>query len=367
MVLDAEDRLVLDRDAAVGAVEQADVGFDHGVGQAVAVHGEAVVHRHDLDLAGRQILDRMVGAVVALLHLDRLGAERDGQHLVTQADAHQRLAAGDQLLDLGHSVFAGRGRITRTVRQDHAVGIAGQDVLGRGGGRNHGDLGARRGQGAQDVALHAIVHDHDILVGRFHARIAGGPFPHALVPVEGLQGRGVLGQVQADQAGPGLGLGHQGLQVELAVRVVGDDGVGRALVTDDLGQGAGVHARQADHAAALHPGVQISTRAPVGRIGGDVAEDGAARRGARAVADLLHVLDVDADIADVGEGEGQDLAHVGGVGQDFLIARHGGVEDHLAEGRADGADADTLQDGAVSEREDASGAGQNLGRHGAGS
>ncbi|MNT00812.1 hypothetical protein D3C72_1352560 [compost metagenome] len=326
-----------------------------------------MVHRHDLDLARGQVLDRVVGAVVALIHLDGLGAQGDGQHLMAQADAQDRLAAGDQLLDFRHGVGAGRGRVARTVGQDHAVGIAGQDVLGRGRRRHHGDLHAGRGQGAQDVALHAVVDDHHRLGAGFRLGVAGRPVPDALGPFKGLGRRGVLGQIQADQALPVARLGHQGVQVELALGVVGDDGVRGALVADDLGQGAGVHTGQADHAARLHPAVEAAGGAPVGRLGRNVAEYGAAGRALGRRADLLDVFVVHADVADVGEGEGQDLAHVGGVGQDFLIARHRGVEDHLAEDRADGADADALQDSAVSEREDASGAGQNLGRHGAGS
>ena len=36
----------------------------------------------------------MVGAVVALVHLHGLGADRDAEHLVAEADAEGRHAAG---------------------------------------------------------------------------------------------------------------------------------------------------------------------------------------------------------------------------------------------------------------------------------
>ena len=52
----------------------------------------------------------------------------------------------------------------------------------------------------------------------------------------------------------------------------------------------------------------------------------------------LGVLAVGADVADVGEGEGDDLAGVGGIGQDLLVAGHGRVEADLAHGRAGGAE-----------------------------
>ena len=145
---------------------------------------------------------------------------------------------------------------------------------------------------------------------------------------------------------------------------MGDHGVGRALVSDDLGQGAGVHPGQTHDAAPLHPVVETGVRAIVGRIGRNVAEDGAPRRGVGPAAHLFDVFDIGPHIADVREGEGQDLAHVGRVGQDLLIARHGGVEDHLAQGRSDRPDSDSLKDRAVCKRENACGARKNLGRHG---
>ena len=53
----------------------------------------------------------------------------------------------------------------------------------------------------------------------------------------------------------------------------------------------------------------------------------------------LLILRVGARVADVRIGQGDDLAQVGGVGQDLLVARHGSIEHHLTDaqtGRADG-------------------------------
>ena len=60
--------------------------------QAVAIDGEAVIHRGDLDLAGGEVLHRMVRAVMALMHLARGAAEREPQHLMAEADAEHRQA-----------------------------------------------------------------------------------------------------------------------------------------------------------------------------------------------------------------------------------------------------------------------------------
>ena len=63
------------------------MGLNDDLGKAVSIHCETMVHRNDLNLARRQILYRMIGTVMALFHLDRRGPQRQGQHLVTQADA----------------------------------------------------------------------------------------------------------------------------------------------------------------------------------------------------------------------------------------------------------------------------------------
>src|SRR5262249_17438278 len=65
----------------------------------------------------------------------------------------------------------------------------------------------------------------------------------------------------------------------------------------------------------------------------------------------LSVLPIGADIADVREGEGDDLSGVGGVGQDLLVAGHGSVEAHLTDGRASGAEAVTGNHRAVRQHE----------------
>ena len=43
----------------------------------------------------------MIGAMMALMHLARSAAEREGEHLVAEADAEDRLAGVDELLIAG--------------------------------------------------------------------------------------------------------------------------------------------------------------------------------------------------------------------------------------------------------------------------
>src|SRR6478735_890331 len=99
MVLHREHRPVLQRDAAIRAIEQREVCLLNILWQRFLIHRETVVHRGNLDLARGQILHRMVRAVMALMHLHRLTADGDAEHLVAEAYAEGRRARVDQLFD----------------------------------------------------------------------------------------------------------------------------------------------------------------------------------------------------------------------------------------------------------------------------
>jgi hypothetical protein len=61
----------------------------------------------------------------------------------------------------------------------------------------------------------------------------------------------------------------------------------------------------------------------------------------------LHVLGVNAVITDQRVGHGDDLAVVGRIRQDLLVAAHGGVEDDLADGLARAGERAAVKYGAV--------------------
>ena len=65
----------------------------------------------------------------------------------------------------------------------------------------------------------------------------------------------------------------------------------------------------------------------------------------------LDVLVVGADVADVREGEGDDLTGVGGIGEDLLVPGDGCVEDQFAYVHAGTAAAETEKYRPVRERE----------------
>ena len=65
------------------------------------------------------------------------------------------------------------------------------------------------------------------------------------------------------------------------------------------------------------------------------AEDGAHSRFLGARVCRLLIIAVGTHIADMRKGEEHDLPGIGGIGEDFLVAGHGGVEAELAHRRAD--------------------------------
>ena len=87
-------------------------------------------------------------------------------------------------------------------------------------------------------------------------------------------------------------------------------------------------------------------------IGDRGAQDHAARARRRRHVHRLDVFVVGADIADMREGEGDELPGIGGIGEDLLVAGHRGVEADLADGVAFRAEAKTLQHGTVGKHEE---------------
>ena len=186
--------------------------------------------------------------------------------------------------------------------------------------------------------------------GSLLASVAFAPAPFGLVGAVALSASNVLGEVEADHAGPGGSLALQCVDIELAVGGMRDHRIRHALVADQRGERARVDAADGDDAARLQPGVEVLRRAIIGWLG-DRRSHHAAAHAAGGEASRLQVLGIGADIADMREGEGDDLSGIGRVGQDFLIAGHGGVEADFAHGNAGGARALALDHRPVGQNE----------------
>ena len=142
------------------------------------------------------------------------------------------------------------------------------------------------------------------------------------------------------------------IKIEPAGRLVGNDGVRHAFFANERGECAGVEASEPDNAAAFQPEIEMPRGAVIRRLRDRGVQHDAARARRGREVDGFDVLLVGADIADVREGEGDDLSGVGRIGQDLLVTGHRGVETDLAHGVAGRAETDAFEHGAVGKHQE---------------
>ncbi|MEY3949309.1 MAG: hypothetical protein RJB43_664 [Verrucomicrobiota bacterium] len=184
-----------------------------------------------------------------------------------------------------------------------------------------------RGLGAEVIGRDAILPGAALGFVEVRARDGEGlaVAGRGVEVIRGLAGD-VLDEVGADGAAPGAGA-LEGFLVADAFG--GEAGLHHAGGAELLGQGAGVDALDAGDAILGEPGAEVGGGAPVRDDGREVADDetGDVRAGG------LEVVFVHAVVADLRSRHGDDLAEVGRIREDFLVARHAGVEhDFPAEG-----------------------------------
>ena len=203
----------------------------------------------------------------------------------------------------------------------------------RRGRRHHGYPAPGGGQATQDVALRPVVHRHDVVLRLASAAPCRRARPSASRPTRRTGGR----------KPPWRGPFPPARAMPWPARAVPPDRTAPSAGNASTPVGAPpsririVSARVSTPASAgdparPQPGVQMLRRPPVRRLRDVLLHHQAAGRDRGG----LEVLDVGADIADMGKGEGDDLAGVGGVGQGLLVAGHAGVEADLAHRRGRG-------------------------------
>ena len=208
------------------------------------------------------------------------------------------------------------------------------------------------GKLAQDVALDAVVDGDDMEFRLAQFAIAFAPRPRRFLPGEALAGRDHRHEVHADQPRPGLGLAFERVEIEAAGRLMRDHCIRHAVAADESGKRARIDAGKPDDAAALEPGIEMPRGAVIRRRGDGRVQDDAAGAGRRREVHRLDVLFVGADIADMRKREGDDLPGIGRIGEDFLIAGHGGIEADLADGVAGRAKTEAFEHGAVGQHQE---------------
>ncbi|MCY1508168.1 hypothetical protein D9M68_424690 [compost metagenome] len=347
VALEAEGVLVGTLDALQGAVEQRLVGGAQVARQGRLVDGEAVVLAGDHHHAAVEVLHRVVGAMVAMAHLHGLGAGGQAEQLVAEADAEDRDLGVEELADRLDGVVARLG-VAGAVGEEDAVRIQRQHFARRSLRRHHGQAAAAGDQHAQDVQLDAEVIGNHVVrqIGGGDFRVAVGfQVPHAGAPFVTLGAGNHLGQVQPlharETARQFEGFFFGGIVASEDAAVL------RTLLAQDTGQTAGIDAGNGDGAVFLQVVRQGLPVAPAAGEQRQVADDQAGGP------DLvrLGVFRGGAGVADVRIGQGDDLLGVGRIGKDFLVAGHGGVEHHFANGMAIGTDGLAAKDAAVSKGE----------------
>ena len=167
----------------------------------------------------------------------------------------------------------------------------------------------------------ALVSPQGIALAQVHLRTRG-PLP-TVGPGAGHKRHAVY----IVQAGPFPGLADHDLRV---FAPGGDEPLHGSVHPQLTGQAAGVDALHAQHAVLFQEIGQGGPAPPVGKIGLVLLDY------ERLHMDLagFHVLGAGPVVADQRIGHGHHLELVGGIGQDLLVAGHGGVETHFGQGLA---------------------------------
>mmetsp|Transcript_25786 Transcript_25786/g.64769 ORF Transcript_25786/g.64769 Transcript_25786/m.64769 type:complete len:233 (+) Transcript_25786:335-1033(+) len=220
----------------VAAVVRVDKALTPVLGQGGGVDGESVVLRGDEAATAEGVHTGLVLATVTEGHLVGGGAGSARQQLVAHADAHDRSTELGVRIHEGTQVASGllgHAGVTGTVADKDAVAVALREQIVVVG--YHLDLGALLHQQTHDVLLHTTVQQDDAHV--------------AALVVDTRLGAAHLGdQVAAVR----ILLQHRILLVAVGHQL----GQHAARVAQLLGEGAGVHTRDAGHALGGHPLMQ---------------------------------------------------------------------------------------------------------------
>ena len=156
-----------------------------------------------------------------------------------------------------------------------------------------------------------------------------------------------LREISAFQAGEGPGLGNGGIAVARALPRNNYPGK-RALLTNVPGEPPGINVGNGDHALAQEKSFKAFLSAEVRHSARALANHQPRRPDAIRFA----VLRIAARIANLRIGEGHDLLSVGGIGEDLLVPRHGGVKYHFSSGDPFGAKGNSRKEAAIFEGEE---------------
>ena len=255
-------------------VVEVDLGDDRpAFFKGIRVGGEAVVLGGDRDLAGLEVLHRLIAAAMAELELESGAAESVGDHLVAEADAEDRVVgheAGDRLVDVGEC-----GGVAGTVGEEDAIGGVLLDLLSGGGsGENFyvetvvnefaedGVFGAKIEGGDGKALRGSLWQAEGGASGDVGGVEAGGVFG---APEVGLGAGGVLDVVGAGHVVPAAGAGDG---VGFGDGQGGEAALHGAVHAEFFGEGAGIHITDTRDTVFGQVIAEGGSGAPVGNDGG---------------------------------------------------------------------------------------------------
>lgn len=205
-------------------------------------------------LARGQVEGGNVVGAVAVLELDGLGADGQGEKLVAEADTHDGDRRGiHEASEVVDSLLA-VGRVTGSVGDEDAVKVLGDLVDGVVVGQD-GDRGAAADETAHNVLLDTAVDEGNVQVG------AGG-----------LDDKGGLGGDALDQVHL-AGVDEALVLVGIVLVTNGDPGERGTLLTEEGDDFSGVDAGDGGNAFAGAPLAEALDGGPVAVLEGDVGDD----------------------------------------------------------------------------------------------
>ena len=156
------ERLLVDAlKPLAGAIKQRLVRHAQIGGQGFFVGCKAVILAGDINFFSREILHRMIRAVMTEFHFHGSAAGRECEQLMAETNAKNGNVVTDNFGNCGNRVVA-RLRIARTVGKKYAIGLQRDRRLCGCFGRQHGNAATALSQHAQNIVLHAIVVGDDM-------------------------------------------------------------------------------------------------------------------------------------------------------------------------------------------------------------
>ena len=313
-----------------GLIVQIDMGdVDEVWIQAVGIHCEAVILGRDFDPPGRHVFHRLIGA--PMTEFEFVGAPPQGQPQKLMAEAYTEQGAVCQQIPDRVDGRLERFGITGAVGQKDTVRPHASDRIGPRAGGHHHDVASDPLQVAQDIVLDAEIEGNDPLApapGRPNGFIEAATFGidrrrSVVAPAIGSGRRYLVCEIAAGHDGHAPRLSNQGRRIQFGR---GNPGTHGARLADMAGQRPGVEGLDAENLVLMKVFGQAGTRPEIARKrlifpdqqGGYLDSVG------------LHIFRIDPVIADQRIGHGYHLTAVGGIGQDFLVSGHTGIEYDLA-------------------------------------